>query len=135
LEVGKSVTVKKSATHFSRDGGNGTKMKSFVPGGTYSVMKIEGEEVLIGRDGTATGWVKKTDLEGFDTGGYTGSWGPYGKLAMLHEKELVLNAHDTDNFLNTMEVMERILQMLDLQTMSSQIGGILSSPGLGDTGS
>jgi hypothetical protein len=30
-------------------------------------------------------------LVGFDTGGYTGSWGSYGKLAMLHEKEMVLN--------------------------------------------
>ena len=73
-------------------------------------------------------------LEKFNTGGYTGSWGSYGKLAILHEKELVLNAHDTDNFLNTMEVMEKILQMLDLQTMSSQLGGLLSSPTLKDPG-
>jgi chromosome segregation ATPase len=27
-----------------------------------------------------------------DTGGYTGEWGPEGKLAVLHEKEIVLNA-------------------------------------------
>jgi hypothetical protein len=33
------------------------------------------------------------------TGGYTGSWGPEGRVAMLHEKELVLNASDTSNFL------------------------------------
>lgn len=64
----------------------------------------------------------------FDTGGYTGSWGSYGKLAILHEKELVLNAHDTENFLASMNVLERILQVLDLQTLSSQIGGILSTP-------
>jgi hypothetical protein len=30
-----------------------------------------------------------------DTGGYTGDWGPDGKIAMLHQKELVLNAEDT----------------------------------------
>lgn len=36
----------------------------------------------------------------FDTGGYTGDWiGEDGKLAMLHQKELVLNADDTQNFL------------------------------------
>jgi hypothetical protein len=28
----------------------------------------------------------------YDTGGYTGSWGPEGKMAILHEKELVLNS-------------------------------------------
>lgn len=31
----------------------------------------------------------------FRTGGYTGSWGESGKLAVLHEKELVLNKEDT----------------------------------------
>jgi hypothetical protein len=29
---------------------------------------------------------------GMATGGYTGEWGPEGKLAILHEKEIVLNA-------------------------------------------
>jgi hypothetical protein len=45
----------------------------------------------------------------FNTGGYTGSWGPYGKLGILDEKELVLNQGDTANFLASMEVLERIL--------------------------
>ena len=35
----------------------------------------------------------------FDTGGYTGAWGQAGKLAVLHEKELVLNKYDTENLL------------------------------------
>ena len=35
----------------------------------------------------------------FATGGYTGEWGDEGKIAMLHEKELVLNADDTKNIL------------------------------------
>ena len=64
----------------------------------------------------------------YDTGGYTGEWGPYGKMAMLHEKELILNKHDTENFLASMEILHRILEIIDLQSMSSQIGGILSSP-------
>lgn len=35
----------------------------------------------------------------FDTGGYTGEWGSDGRIAMLHEKELVLNKEDTSNIL------------------------------------
>lgn len=71
----------------------------------------------------------------FDTGGYTGSWdGAYGKLAFLHQKELVLNEGDTENFLASMEILERILQVIDLHSANSQIGGILSSPILGNTG-
>ena len=124
ISTGESVTVKSSATHFS----TGERMKSFVPGGTYTVMQISGGTVLIGRNGVATGWVNKKDLENFDTGGYTGAWGSYGKLAMLHEKELVLNKQDTENLLMSVEVLNSILEAIDLQSASAQIGGLLSSP-------
>lgn len=134
IAKGQSVTVKTSATHFSRDGGNGTRMRSFVPGSTYTVMNFDDDEVMIGRNGVVTGWVKKTDLVGFDTGGYTGSWGSYGKMAMLHEKELVLNEGDTSNFLASMEVLERILEVIDLQSMNAQLGGLLNTPSFGNNG-
>ena len=75
------------------------------------------------------------DRRGFDTGGYTGSWGPDGKWAMLHEKELVLNKEDTVNFLASMEVLNEILRMIDIQSASAQLGGILSSPTLGGNNS
>jgi len=45
---------------------------------------------------------------GFDTGGYTGSWGSEGKLAFLHEKELVLNKEDTQNILNTVNIVRAL---------------------------
>ena len=49
------------------------------------------------------------------TGGYTGSWGDEGKLAILHEKELVLNASDTENILNTVEILRGIASQLNLR--------------------
>ena len=64
----------------------------------------------------------------FDTGGYTGQWGSYGKLAMLHEKELILNKGDTENFLASMGILNNILQTIDLQSANAQIGGILTTP-------
>ena len=42
------------------------------------------------------------------TGGYTGSWGSEGKLAILHEKELVLNKFDTENMLNMVNTLRDI---------------------------
>jgi hypothetical protein len=63
-------------------------------------------------------WVKCADLlqllNGFDTGGYTGAWGPEGRLAMLHQKEIVLNAHDTENFLSAIELVRNLSERLDL---------------------
>lgn len=54
----------------------------------------------------------------FDTGGYTGSWDSSGRLAMLHQKELVLNASDTANFLAATNILRDITKVIDLQAMT-----------------
>ena len=53
----------------------------------------------------------------YDTGGYTGQWGgeetnlsKNGKLAVLHQKELVLNATDTENILAAITLMRDMTQ-------------------------
>ena len=58
------------------------------------------------------------------TGGYTGSWGPEGRLAVLHEKELVLNAEDTKNFLSATGILREISQMLDRDALIASLGAI-----------
>jgi hypothetical protein len=35
-------------------------------------------------------------------------------LALLHQKELVLNSQDTENLLTSMEVLNKIIEMIDL---------------------
>jgi len=72
---------------------------------------------------------------GFKSGGYTGTWvsgktglytgswnGPdaeeNGKLAFLHQKELVLNAEDTENILDAVKLIRQISQSIDLQAIS-----------------
>lgn len=60
----------------------------------------------------------------FDTGGYTGSWGPEGRLAVLHEKELVLNKQDTENFLSATAMLREISQMLDNNALAASLGMI-----------
>jgi len=72
VSVGSSVTVSPTATEFSRDGGNGTTMLSFVPGSTYTVMQVDGNEVVIGRDGVPTGWVNASDLVGYGSASNSG---------------------------------------------------------------
>ena len=54
-------------------------------------------------------------VDSYDTGGYTGDWEGPGKMAILHQKELVLNEKDTDNFLHGMEMMQHILSTLEVQ--------------------
>ena len=66
--------------------------------------------------------------EGFASGGYTGEWGPGGKIAMLHQKELILKEGDTENFLASLEVLRDIVKVIDLHAMNAQFGGLLNSP-------
>lgn len=58
----------------------------------------------------------------FDTGGYTGEWGPDGKMAMLHEKELVLNAGDTENFLRSMGMLKDITAAIEKSSAYAALG-------------
>ena len=53
---------------------------------------------------------KKYNIAGLKTGGYTGDWsGEKGKLAILHQKELVLNESDTSNILNAVKSIREIV--------------------------
>ena len=63
---------------------------------------------------------------GYATGGYTGDWDQgipgtdNGRLAILHQKELVLNADDTSNMLKAVEVVRQLFN-------SNIISGIAQS--------
>lgn len=64
-------------------------------------------------------------LVGFRSGGYTGTWNDDGKLAFLHQKELVLNADDTENMLASIQLVRQIAKQLDFN--SQQISTLSSS--------
>ena len=72
----------------------------------------------------------------FDTGGYTGNWAngdkrENGKLAFLHQKELVLNAEDTQNILAAVDIVRKIGIGLrnSMMNVSGMNGKNLSSVG------
>lgn len=73
------------------------------------------------------GWIRKSDIVGYDTGGYTGDWAnKSGRLAMLHEKELVLNANDTKNMLNTVSILRNLADSMG-NTMLSKLAAVTAS--------
>lgn len=51
-------------------------------------------------------------VSSFDTGGYTGEWGKSGKLAVLHEKEIVLKKDDTRNILDATKIIKSVSHVL-----------------------
>lgn len=51
----------------------------------------------------------------FDTGGYTGDWAnKSGKLAVLHEKEIVLNQQQSNSFKQLVNNLPKILEKIDI---------------------
>lgn len=80
--------------------------------------------------GTAIGGLIGSLTAKFDTGGYTGDWGPEGKLAVLHEKELVLNQQDTSNLLTTMAFLKDIVSMIDSQASMASIFNMSATTGV-----
>ena len=62
--------------------------------------------------------LKKYYYGSFDTGGYTGEWGPEGRLAILHQKEIVLNASDTENLLTAVQMIREISGQLEANAMT-----------------
>ena len=89
------------------------------------------------------------NVAGFNSGGYTGRWqyadtGMYtgewpdgsnrrnGRLAWLHQKELVLNAHDTENFLDAMEIVRQLDNLTNW--MANGLGDLVMPNVSGDYG-
>lgn len=81
--------------------------------GPHQQIKINSGK-FAGREG----FVKKNQIVGLKSGGYTGDWSDTsidkdnGKLAWLHKKELVLNANDTENMLNAVGLVRDISSLL-----------------------
>ena len=67
-----------------------------------------------------------------DTGGYTGEWGNEGKLAILDEKELVLNEKDTENILNSIGLLNSFMSSIN-GTIFNKMSGLRNVSGLPST--
>lgn len=72
--------------------------------------------------------ILKQLIPSYDTGGYTGTWGPSGRLGIFHQKEIVLNQDDTINFLKGTQILREIADFLNVSNVKDQI---LNSVNLG----
>ena len=96
-------------------------------GNNYKLNLANGQSYYIGSS-DALALINWGVTKSFDTGGYTGTWDSSGRLAMLHQKEIVLNAHDTENFLAGIEILRDITKVIDLQaTAQSRAWGAISA--------
>ena len=79
----------------------------------------------------AYGHIEASRIASLDTGGYTGEWGAEGRMAMLHEKEIVLNKQDTANILNAVSIVRGIGDLIN--NLSANLLGNLSQRAIDST--
>ena len=129
LTIGSSISVKPGTRWYADSYGGGSSGPA--SGGKIQYINTRGSHPY---NINGLGWVRKTDIVGYATGGYTGDWNSTnGKLALLHQKELVLNAQDTKNMLNAVQIVRSITENLSsnllnkLSAISANTGGNLSA--------
>ena len=115
-QVGDTVTFESGV--YTADSYGGGASGSLGRGGAMKISLITSTNRarpyhLTTTSGGARGWVSLSQISGYDTGGYTGEWGPDGKLAFLHQKEIVLNASDTENLLTAVSMIREISDQLE----------------------
>ena len=92
---------------------------------TITQVKTDGRPypIHVQSNDSAYGWLKLSQLSGYRSGGYTGDWGDdSGRLALLHKKEMVLNAGDTKNMLNALDIMRTITSNIGADVLSRLAG-------------
>lgn len=109
---------------------NGKKINYDTTARVDAYYKLLSEGKISGLPNGKENFTQLTDEEwrklvGFRSGGYTGTWNDDGKLAFLHQKELVLNADDTENMLASIQLVRQIAKQLDFN--SQQISTLSSS--------
>ena len=75
-------------------------------------------------------WIKGATFKSFGTGGYTGAWfngSKEGRLAMLHQKELILNETDTPKILDAVKLVREISAGSIIANYQEQMRNTLSS--------
>lgn len=118
------MNVRQKPTSKSKDLGTVGSWSKVIK---YNFSKKKGYWVYVDELG---GWIygnenggkggASTSIKSFDTGGYTGAWGSSeGRLALLHEKEAILNKDDTKNFLSAIELTRKIAEIIDLNAVSA----------------
>jgi hypothetical protein len=74
-------------------------------------------------EGFKIGW----SSAGYDTGGYTGDWNSdEGRMAILHEKELVLNKADTENMLGAISILRDLVNKIEINSLSAMTASLQS---------
>ena len=94
--------------------------------GVYGKVKSkDGSRVTVKGDDGVLYYTDVSKLQTYDTGGYTGNWGTSaGRIAMIHEKELILNESDTENMLGAIGILRDLVSKIEINSLSAMTASL-----------
>jgi len=120
IDLAKTVSNADKFNFITVNDGNASMAKSgsFALGGNAVISDAGLAERIIGNDAEETLALFKKRTASMDTGGLTPSWGAGGKLAILHQDELVSSKFDTSLILKAMNISQSILNNFKLPNLA-----------------
>ena len=116
--------AKSNATKYDTWRKNVDKTRSSTEELIKTLSKLPGMENFLGSASSGSKSGRSSRAASFDTGGYTGTWdnstnNATGKMAILHEKEIVLNKYDTANLLEAVKLQRNLTEKLQNAKISA----------------
>lgn len=116
--------AKSNATKYDTWRKNVDKTRSSTEELIKTLSKLPGMENFLGSASSGSKSGRSSRAASFDTGGYTGTWdnstnNATGKMAVLHEKEIVLNKYDTANLLEAVKLQRNLTEKLQNAKISA----------------
>ena len=120
IDLAKTVSNANKFNFITVNDGNASMAKSgsFALGGNAVISDAGLAERIIGNDAEETLALFKKRTASMDVGGLTPSWGAGGKLAILHQDELVSSKFDTSLILKAMNISKSILNNFKLPNLA-----------------
>lgn len=128
-EVGDTVTFV-SGKYWSNSGLTGTSGSRGLGKSAKITQIVANGRVHIQAVGGAYGWVDISQISGYNTGGYTGQWfngSKDGRLAWLHQKELILNEQDTPKILDAVKLVREMTTGSIISDMQKKMNNLISN--------
>lgn len=123
--IGSRVRVDSKTPIYSNSYGGGAGRQYYANDPIYNILDEKNGYYLVRHHKLSsgyTGWFKKSDVKAYKKGGLVDFTGPAWLDGTKSSPELILNARDTENFIELKNILGSLMKSGIIQTTSSSVG-------------
>lgn len=125
VSIGSRVRVNSKTPIYSNSYGGGASRQYYANDPIYNILDENNGYYLVRHHKLSsgyTGWFKKSDVKAYKKGGLADFTGPAWLDGTKSSPELILNARDTENFIELKNILGSLMKSGITQTTSSSVG-------------